>query len=135
MPFFQYVPLLTPIHSPIRAQYNQIQTFTSSNTDQYKHHRPMHTCSFSILAFLFANTGIGTIKAGSPPPHCSTSVSEVPETPKQYTAAHPLVVGIQLVCVVRQPNFPRSSKFLERLFCEMSLHRCLLGRQNRCLCP
>ena len=48
---FQYVPIRTQIHSPIRAQYNQIQTYTSSNTDQCKHHRPMHTSSFSILAF------------------------------------------------------------------------------------
>ena len=47
-------------------QNSEIQTYTSSNTDQYKHRRPMHTLSFSILAFLYASTGIGTVKSGAP---------------------------------------------------------------------
>ena len=64
---FQYVPILTPIHSPIQFQYNQMQTYTSSNTDQNKHHyRPMHASSFSILAPVHANTGIDTVKSGAP---------------------------------------------------------------------
>ena len=82
---FQYVPIRTQIHSPIRAQYNQIQTYTSSNTDQCKHHRPMHTTSFSMLAFLYANTGIGMVKSGAPARTAratpsSTGVSEVSDS-------------------------------------------------------
>ena len=39
---FQYVPIRTQIHSPIWAQYNQIQTNTSSNTDKNKlEYRPI----------------------------------------------------------------------------------------------
>ena len=137
---FQYMPIRTQKHSPIRAQYNQIRTYTSSNTDQYTHHRPMHTSSFSILAFkfLFANTGIDTVKSGAPAHTAapsSTSVSEVSDPPKPYTAAHLWAVGVQFVGVVRQPNFSRRRKFLERRFGEKSLHCRLLGRQNRCQCP
>ena len=130
MPFFQYVPILTPIHSPIRTQYNQIQTYTSSNTDLYKHHRPMHTSLFSILAFLYANTGIDTVKLGAP-----ASIARGSELSKPYTAARLLVVGIEFLGVLRQPNCPRSHKFLERQFGGMSLHRRVLGRQNHCQCP
>ena len=35
--FFQFVPMLKPIYSPILSQYNPIQTNTSPNTEQYKH--------------------------------------------------------------------------------------------------
>ena len=63
---FHSVPILTRIHSPIRLQYNpiqtntspNIQTNTSTNTDEYTQHR------FSILAP--ANTALGTVKSGSP---------------------------------------------------------------------
>ena len=44
----------------------------------------------------------------------STGVSEVSELSKPYMAARHLVVGIQLLGFVRQPNFARSSIFLER---------------------
>ena len=69
--FFPYVPILTPIHSPIRAQYNQIQTYTSSNTDQYKHHRPIHTSSFQYLLFnmpIQASVVDSVLSNKAPPP-------------------------------------------------------------------
>ena len=63
---FLYVPIQTPVHSPIQSQCNQVQTNTSTNTDQYQY-RQMHTLLFSILAPpVHANTGIGTVKSGAP---------------------------------------------------------------------
>ena len=42
--YFQYLPILTTIHLPLRSQYIQMQINTSSNPDQYKHqYRPIHT--------------------------------------------------------------------------------------------
>ena len=63
---FLYVPIQTPVHSPIQSQCNQVQTNTSTNTDQYQY-RQMHTLLFSILAPpVHANTGIGTVKSCAP---------------------------------------------------------------------
>ena len=54
-------------------------SYTRSNTDQYKHHRPMHTSLFSILAFLYANTGIVTVKSGAPARTAAPSSTGVPQ--------------------------------------------------------
>ena len=75
-------------------------------------------CHF-IIACLYANTGISTVKSGASNAPSSTVVSEVAELSKPYTASRLLVVCIQFLCVVRQQNFPRSSKFLRRWFGRM----------------
>ena len=112
--FSRFVPIMTPIYSPIPAQYKQIQAYISSNTDHYKHqYRPMHTSLFSILATLHVNTGIGTVKSGSP----ASSAAPLLPVCQRYlnlpsgTLQHEqllLVVCIQFLGVVRQPNFPSS---------------------------
>ena len=48
--YFQLVPILMPIHSPIRSEYIPMQFNSRSNTDQYKHqYRPIHTISHNIV--------------------------------------------------------------------------------------
>ena len=64
--FFQDVPMLMLIHSPIWSQYNPIQTNISPNTDQNKHqYRRIYTTLFSMLAPVYANTGICTVRSGA----------------------------------------------------------------------
>ena len=143
----------------IRANTDQIHAFFSirantdantfpntspiqSNTDLYNlKYRPIqapqtnaHIIVFNTC-FLICQYRHRYCQNRRPRPHRSIGVSEVSELSKPYTAARLLVVGIQFLGVVRQPNFPRRRKFLERRFGGMSLHRRLLGRQNRCQCP
>ena len=134
--FFQYVTILTPIHSPILAQYNQIQTYTSSNTDQYKHHRPMHTSLFSILAFLYANTGIGTVKSGAPPRTATPVCQRYLSLPSRHCS---MPIGHQhtvpLCCETAELSTLPQISLAPILLKWHSLHCRLLGRQNHCQCP
>ena len=124
----------------IRAN-TDANTFTNtspiqSNTDLYNlKYRPIqapqtnaHIIVFNTC-FLICQYRHRYCQNRRPRPHRSIGVSEVSELSKPYTAARLLVVGIQFLGVVRQPNFPRRRKFLERLFGGMSLHRRLLGRR------
>ena len=94
-----------------KIKYRPIQAQIQSNTSTTNYIIVFNAC-FSIRQY-----SISMVKSGAPARTAapsSTGVSEVSELSKPYTAARHLVVGIQLLGFVRQPNFARSSIFLER---------------------
>ena len=130
--FFQYLLTPTPIHSPIWSQYIQIQTNTSSNTDQYMHHyRPMHISSFNTCSSTCQYRN-WYCQIRLPHPHSQHSQHPLLRVRGIWASQAvlvsvcrihhiPLFVVRQFLSACEKPNFPGCSKIPECWFGEITL--------------